>query len=68
MYLKNDLFHIIGGLGILWSGIWLFFASDTPITNTHISSEEKEYIQTCKTAEKIQDSRTVSNEGKNNSI
>ncbi|CAF1012488.1 unnamed protein product [Adineta steineri] len=51
-------FYLLGGLGILWSVVWLIFASDTPATNTHISENEKEYIRSCKAAEKIQDTRT----------
>ncbi|CAF1055789.1 unnamed protein product [Adineta ricciae] len=51
-------FYILGGLGIIWSVIWLIFASDTPSNNQHISDNEKEYIRACKAAEKIQDSRT----------
>ncbi|CAF2682203.1 unnamed protein product [Rotaria sp. Silwood2] len=51
-------FYLLGGLGILWSIVWLFFASDTPTTNTHMSENEKEYIHACKAAEKIQDTRT----------
>ncbi len=52
-------FNNLGGLGIIWSVIWLIFASDTPVTNTHISENEKEYIRSCKAAEKIQDTQTV---------
>jgi len=51
-------FYLLGGLGIIWSVVWLIFASDTPVTNTHISENEKEYIRACKAAEKIQDIRT----------
>ncbi len=49
----------LGGLGIIWSIVWLIFASDTPVNNTHISENEKEYIRACKAAEKIQDTGTV---------
>jgi hypothetical protein len=51
--------NYLGGLGVIWSVIWLFFASDTPITNTRISDNEKEYIRACKAAEKIQATETV---------
>ncbi|CAF0921048.1 unnamed protein product [Rotaria sordida] len=51
-------FYLLGGLGIIWSMVWLFFASDTPTTNRHMSENEKEYIQACKAVEKIQDART----------
>ncbi len=53
------LLKYVGGLGIIWSVVWLILASDTPVTNTHISENEKEYIRACKAAEKIQDTRTV---------
>jgi hypothetical protein len=49
----------LGGLGILWSIVWLVFSSDTPATNKHISTNEKEYIRACKIDEKIQDTNTV---------
>lgn len=52
----NDL----GALGMIWSVVWLIFASDTPAGNKHISDKEKDYIRTCKAEEKIQDTRTVS--------
>jgi hypothetical protein len=52
-------FNNLGGLGIIWSAVWLIFASDTPATNPHISENEKEYIRACKSAEKIQDAQTV---------
>ncbi|CAF3679805.1 unnamed protein product [Rotaria socialis] len=51
-------FYVLGGLGILWSIFWLFLASDTPVLNKHISDNERDYIQACKAAEKIQDTRT----------
>jgi hypothetical protein len=62
--LKSYLFSFNneGGLGIIWSVVWLIFASDTPATNTHISDKEKEYIRACKAEEKIQDTRTVRKE------
>ncbi|CAF3353503.1 unnamed protein product [Rotaria sp. Silwood2] len=50
--------YLLGGLGIIWSIAWLIFASDTPITNKHMSTKEKEYIRTCKADEKIQDIKT----------
>ena len=56
----NELIFIEGGLGMIWSAVWLFFASDTPVGNKHISETEREYIRTCKAEEKIQDTRTVS--------
>lgn len=63
---KLDLIDLIssslknlGGLGIIWSVVWLIFASDTPVGNKHISEKEKEYIRACKAEEKIQDTRTV---------
>ncbi len=49
----------LGGLGILWSIVWLIFSSDTPATNKHISANEKEYIRVCKIDEKLQDTNTV---------
>lgn len=49
----------LGGLGIVWSIVWLIFASDTPATNRHISLDEKEYIRACKAEEKIQNANTV---------
>ena len=55
----TNLLNYLGGLGVIWSLIWLIFASDTPTNNQHISDNEKEYIRACKAAEKIQDSRTV---------
>lgn len=45
---------------MLWSIVWLIFASDSPSTNERISNEEKEYIRQCKLKEKIQDKKTVS--------
>ncbi|CAF4792009.1 unnamed protein product [Rotaria sp. Silwood1] len=50
--------YLLGGLGIVWSIVWLIFASDTPVTNKHMSTREKEYIRTCKADEKIQDTTT----------
>ena len=50
---------VSGGLGILWSVIWMVFASDSPVKNTHISADEKEYIRACKAEENIQDHKTV---------
>ena len=54
-----DWFSPSGGLGIIWSVLWLIFSSDTPVKNTHISENEKEYIRTCKAEEKIQETDTV---------
>ncbi|CAF1132130.1 unnamed protein product [Adineta ricciae] len=51
-------FYLLGGLGIVWSIVWLIFASDTPATNRHITLDEKEYIRACKAEEKIQDVNT----------
>ena len=53
------VFNRSGSLGILWSVIWMIFASDTPVKNSHISENEKEYIRVCKAEEKIQDHKTV---------
>ncbi|CAF1111366.1 unnamed protein product [Rotaria sordida] len=50
--------YLLGGLGIIWSICWFIFASDTPVTNKHMSANEKEYIRTCKADEKIQDTKT----------
>jgi len=52
-------FYLLGSLGILWSVIWMIFASDTPVKNSHISENEKEYIRVCKAEEKIQDHKTA---------
>ncbi|CAF4026783.1 unnamed protein product [Adineta steineri] len=51
-------FYLLGGLGIVWSVVWLIFASDTPMTNKYISPDEKEYIRACKADEQIQDTDT----------
>ncbi|CAF1171597.1 unnamed protein product [Adineta steineri] len=51
-------FYLLGGLGIVWSVVWLIFASDTPMTNKYISPDEKEYIRACKADEQIQDTNT----------
>ncbi|UJR30737.1 hypothetical protein I4U23_018257 [Adineta vaga] len=52
-------FYLLGSLGVVWSVIWLIMASDTPATNRNISENEKEYIRSCKAAEKIQDGKTT---------
>ena len=57
----ENLFDL-GGLGVVWSFVWVIFASDTPTTNKHMSVEEKEYIRACKAEEKIQDTNTVRKE------
>ena len=58
LHAQNVRCHL-GGLGIVWSVVWLIFASDTPLTNAHISENEREYIRACKAEEKIQDTRSV---------
>ncbi|CAF1621551.1 unnamed protein product [Rotaria magnacalcarata] len=51
-------FYLLGGLGIVWSLVWLIFVSDTPAKSKHISANEKEYIRVCKAHEKMQDTNT----------
>jgi len=38
-------FICLGGLAILWSIFFLYFATETPETNSRISAEEKHFLQ-----------------------
>jgi hypothetical protein len=58
-YIFHSVIYILGGLGILWSIVWLVFSSDIPATNKFISANEKKYIRACKIDEKLQDTNTV---------
>ncbi|XP_065369173.1 putative inorganic phosphate cotransporter isoform X2 [Calliphora vicina] len=39
------IFYITGGIGLLWSAIFLIFGADTPRDSKIISKEEREYIE-----------------------
>ncbi|XP_073844725.1 major Facilitator Superfamily Transporter 12 isoform X2 [Musca autumnalis] len=39
------IFYITGGIGILWSGIFLIFGADTPRDTKYISVAEQKYIE-----------------------
>lgn len=39
------IFYISGGLGLVWTVVWIFLGSNSPEVNQRISVEEKEYIQ-----------------------
>lgn len=38
-------FYLYGGVGILWSILWLMLGSDSPSTDRFISPGERKYIQ-----------------------
>lgn len=39
------IFYISGGFGLVWTVFWVFLGSNSPEVNSHISAEEKDYIQ-----------------------
>lgn len=39
-------FYIPGAVGIVWSFLWWIYASDSPLTNTRISNEERAFLET----------------------
>lgn len=38
-------FYLYGGLGIMWSIIWVFVGSDSPSKHPSITDEERKYIE-----------------------
>ena len=38
------VFYVNAALGIIWAIVWLRYATDTPETHPHITTEEREYI------------------------
>nr|XP_032810392.1 sialin-like [Petromyzon marinus] len=47
-----SIFYIFGGMGLLWSFFWYFFAFSSPDSHPRISLAEREYIQTTLRAER----------------
>jgi len=41
----ESIFHISGGMGLLWIICWIFFVYDTPAKHPTISSKEKSHIE-----------------------
>jgi MFS family permease len=39
-----SIFYILGSIGVIWTILWIIFASDSPETNRFISNKEKVYI------------------------
>jgi ACS family sodium-dependent inorganic phosphate cotransporter-like MFS transporter 5 len=39
-----SIFYILGTVGVIWTILWIIFASDSPETNRFISNKEKVYI------------------------
>ncbi len=39
-----SIFYILGTVGIIWTLLWIIFASDSPETNRFIRSKERDYI------------------------
>jgi len=39
-----SIFYILGTVGIIWTLLWIIFASDSPETNRFISNKERDYI------------------------
>ncbi|KAL0478182.1 anion transporter [Acrasis kona] len=62
-------FYIYGGLGIIWSFVYLIITSDTPQDNTFISAYERHYIETSiKNEESILDEKPVDKDAKTHSL
>lgn len=40
-----SIFYLSGAAGILWTVLWFFYGGNSPAEYKHISSEEKEFIQ-----------------------
>ena len=39
-----SIFYILGTVGVIWTILWIIFASDSPETNHFISNKERDYI------------------------
>lgn len=40
-----SIYYVFGGVGILWSAIWFFYAADSPEKHRFISKAEREFIE-----------------------
>lgn len=39
------VFYLYGGIGVIWSIIWIFVGSNSPAEHKSISPEERKYIE-----------------------